>query len=103
MERWLNLVDRTLVVCPAAAREVVATAAVVRGYAETYQRGLANWRRIIEGVVEPMLAGRLARAHFADAVLQARLAATKHPEGEALTQTIAAIQRTAACEPTAAE
>jgi indolepyruvate ferredoxin oxidoreductase beta subunit len=90
-------------VCPAAAREVVATAAVVRGYAETYQRGLANWCRIIEGVVEPMLAGRLARAHFADAVLQARLAATKHPEGEALTQTIAAIQRTAGSEPPVTE
>ena len=31
-----------------------------------------------------MLAGRLPRAHFADAVLQARLAASKDPEGEAL-------------------
>jgi len=41
-----------------------------------------------------MLAGRLPRAHFADAVLQARLAATKDPEGEALAGTISAIRRT---------
>jgi len=40
-----------------------------------------------------MLAGKLPRTHFADAVLQARLAATKDPEGEALAETIAAIGR----------
>ena len=28
---------------PAAAREVVASAALVRGYGDTYKRGLANW------------------------------------------------------------
>jgi indolepyruvate ferredoxin oxidoreductase beta subunit len=93
MERWLGLVDRTLAVNPAAAHEVVASAALVRGYADTYKRGLANWCRIMDGVVEPMLAGRLPRAHFADAVLQARLAASKDPEGQALEQTIAAIHR----------
>ena len=47
----------------------------------------------MDEVVEPMLAGRLPRAHFADAVLQARLAASKDPEGEALEATIAAIHR----------
>jgi indolepyruvate ferredoxin oxidoreductase, beta subunit len=93
LERWLGLVDRTLAVSPAAAREVVASAALARGYADTYKRGLANWCKIMDGVVEPMLAGRLPRAHFADAVLQARLAASKDPEGEALAATIAAIHR----------
>jgi len=91
IERWLGLIERTLAVSPAAAREVVATASLVRGYADTYKRGLANWDRIMTDVVEPMLAGRLPRAHFADAVLQARLAASKDPEGDALAQTIAAI------------
>ena len=78
---------------PLAAREVVATAGLVRGYAETYRRGLISWNRIVEGVVEPMLSGALPRAHFADAVMQARLAATKDPEGAALEETIAAIWR----------
>jgi indolepyruvate ferredoxin oxidoreductase beta subunit len=93
VERWLGLVERTLAVDPAAAREVVATATLVRGYADTYKRGLANWSSIMEGLVQPMLAGKLPRAQFADAVLQARLAATKDPEGEALAETIAAIGR----------
>jgi len=103
VERWLALIERTLAVSPAAAREVVATAALVRGYADTYKRGLANWTRIMDSVVEPMLAGALRRAHFADAVLQARLAASKDPEGEALAETIAAIARTAAPGKIAAE
>lgn len=103
MERWLALIERTLPVSPAAAREVVATAVLVRGYADTYKRGLASWTGIMDGVVEPMLAGALPRAHFADAVLQARLAASKDPEGEALAQTIAAITRTATPGKIAAE
>ena len=103
VERWLTLVERTLALSPAAAREVVASAALVRGYGDTYKRGLANWVRIVDEVVEPMLAGRLPRAHFADAVLQARLAASKDPEGEALAATIAAILRTAPPGQAAAE
>jgi len=103
IERWLGLIERTLAVDPAAAREVVATAALVRGYADTYKRGLASWTRIMEAVVEPALAGKLARAHFADAVLQARLAAVKDPEGEALARTLAAIAEAAAPGKLAAE
>jgi indolepyruvate ferredoxin oxidoreductase, beta subunit len=92
---WLRLVDRTLGVCPEAAQEVVATAGLVRGYADTYRRGLANWHSIAVDVVEPMLAGRLPVAQFATAVLQARIAANKDPEGAALGATIAALQRLA--------
>ena len=103
VERWLGLVERTLAADPAAAREVVATATLVRGYADTYKRGLANWSSIMDGVVEPMLAGKLPRAQFADAVLQARLAATKDPDGEALAETIAAIGRITAPGKIAAE
>ena len=103
VERWLELVERTLAVDPAAAREVVATAALVRGYADTYKRGLGNWNAIMDGVVSPMLAGKLPRAQFADAVLQARLAATKDPEGEALAETLAAIGRIAVPGKIAAE
>jgi indolepyruvate ferredoxin oxidoreductase, beta subunit len=89
--RWLGLVERTLAADSAAAREVVATAALVRGYAETYKRGHSNWHRIMDEIVEPMLSGRLPRERFADAVLQARLAASKDPDGDALAKTISAI------------
>jgi indolepyruvate ferredoxin oxidoreductase beta subunit len=91
LRRWLELVDRAYTLDPLAAREVVATAGLVRGYAETYKRGLANWTRIVSAVIEPALAGRLAGVAFADAVLQARLAASKDPDGDALARTIEAI------------
>ena len=92
VRRWLGLVERSLAVDPAAAREVIATAALVRGYAETYKRGQANWTRIAAAIIEPALAGQLKGVAFADAVLQARLAAVKDPDGDTLGQTIAAIE-----------
>ena len=91
VRRWLDLVERSYALDPAAAREVVATAGLVKGYAETYKRGLANWRKIATAVIEPALAGRLAGIAFADAVLQARLAASKDPDGDVLARTIEAI------------
>jgi indolepyruvate ferredoxin oxidoreductase beta subunit len=66
---------------------------LVRGYADTYKRGLASWNRIMDDVVAPGLDGRLPRGQFADAVLQARVAAQKDPEGDALSRTIEAIGR----------
>jgi indolepyruvate ferredoxin oxidoreductase, beta subunit len=98
VEAWLDLVARSYALDPAAAREVVATAGLVKGYAETYKRGRANWRKIATAVIEPALAGRLAGVGFADAVLQARLAASKDPEGEALGRTIDAIVAGAAAK-----
>jgi indolepyruvate ferredoxin oxidoreductase beta subunit len=91
VERWLDLVDRTLAIDAAAAREVVTTAELVRGYGDTYRRGLEHWHSIREALIEPTLAGRLPRATFADAVLQARLAASLDPAGAALTRTLAAV------------
>jgi hypothetical protein len=57
----------------------------------------------MDAVVEPGLSGVLPQRQFADAVLQARLAAVKDPEGEALTNTIAAITRARAPGKLAAE
>jgi hypothetical protein len=54
-------------------------------------------------VVAPGLAGELPRGRFAEAVLQARLAAAKDPEGPALSQTIAAIAKAASPGRLAAE
>jgi indolepyruvate ferredoxin oxidoreductase beta subunit len=88
---WLALVERTLPLGAAAAREVVETARLVKGYAGTDARGRANWQRIATEVIEPALAGTLPRALVAEALLQARLAAQKDPEGDALERTLAAI------------
>jgi hypothetical protein len=70
---------------------VVESARLVKGYAATDARTRANWRRIMEQVLLPALDGALPADFAADALLQARLAAQKDPDGDALDRTLAAI------------
>ena len=84
IERWLDLVTRTLAVDPQVALEMTETARLVKGYGETYKRGHHNWNRIVTELVEPFLAGELPSSQFADAVLQSRLAALADPDGARL-------------------
>ncbi len=88
IERWLDLVEKSLRVDAEVAREVVETARLVKGYGETYKRGHANWNKIAAEIVEPYLKGGRAPAQFADAVLQARLAALADPDGARLDSVI---------------
>jgi indolepyruvate ferredoxin oxidoreductase beta subunit len=92
IERWLGLVERALAVDVDAAREVVETARLVKGYGETYKRGRSNWERIAAEIVEPFLAGQLPAGQFADAVLQARLAALADPDGARLSAVIDSVR-----------
>ncbi|RTL61159.1 MAG: indolepyruvate oxidoreductase subunit beta family protein [Hyphomicrobiales bacterium] len=101
--RWLGLVEEVLLVDPAAALEVVQLAALVRGYGDTYRRGLTNFDLIVARLIAPMLAGRLPRSMFAVALLQARIAATRDPEGASLAATLDAIEAAAAPARAAAE
>lgn len=91
IERWLSLVERAHAIDPAAALEVVRTAQLARGYGETWERGHANWRRIADELIEPMLASPVTPAHFADAVLQARIAANADPEGARLSSVLQSV------------
>jgi indolepyruvate ferredoxin oxidoreductase beta subunit len=89
--RWLAFVEHGLALGPDVAREVAETARLVKGYAATDARGRRNWDRIVAEVIEPGLAGELPHDLLADAILQARLAAQKDPEGDALDRTLSAI------------
>jgi indolepyruvate ferredoxin oxidoreductase beta subunit len=102
---WLALIERVLPLGADAAREVAETARLVKGYAATDARGRQHWARLMREIVAPALAGALPRDMLADALLQARLAALKDPEGDALDRTLAAIaaRRGAAEERLAAE
>jgi indolepyruvate ferredoxin oxidoreductase beta subunit len=92
IERWLQLVERVLSVNPAAALEVVQTAQLVRGYGETWDRGHHNWRLIVDELIEPMLQLTPPPPHFADAILQARIAANADPEGARLTAVLQSVK-----------
>ncbi|MBX3512196.1 MAG: indolepyruvate oxidoreductase subunit beta family protein [Xanthobacteraceae bacterium] len=84
VERWLDLVERALTRDPEAAKAVVATASLVKGYGETMKRGLKNWNLLADFVIEPFLDGRLPREQFANAVTQGRIAALKDADGRPL-------------------
>lgn len=84
VERWLDLAERALAQNEEAAKAVVASAALVKGYGETMKRGLKNWNLLADFVIEPFLSGKLPRDQFADAVTQARIAALKDPDGKPL-------------------
>ena len=103
IERWLDLVERTLAADPDGAREVVETARLVKGYGDTYKRGHHNWNRIVAEIVEPFLAGELPPAQFADAVLQSRLAALADSDGTRLSAVIESVRALSAERRIAAE
>lgn len=92
---WLGHVEAALDRAPEAAIEIVETARLVRGYGSTYKRGLRNWRLIESEIVAPCLDGRYPARLLGDAVLQARLAALKDPEGTALDQVVDAFRAAA--------
>ena len=96
---WLALIERTLGLDPRAAQEVAALAGLVRGYGSTYTRGQQNYAAIVAG----LLSGDVPPALLADALLQARLAASKDPEGQTLSRVIASVRETVQQQRTAAE
>ena len=103
LAEWLAHIEQALDVAPAAALGIAETAPLVRGYGSTYRRGMRNWRLIADRVITPCLTGQRDPGLLADAVLQARLAATKDPEGQTLDRMIAAFEAAAQSPRAAAE
>jgi hypothetical protein len=92
VERWLHMIDRSLVKQPAAAPAMVETATMVRGYGDAYRRGLADWHAIIDGLAKPTFDGVLPLQDLAGAVAEARAAAMPDARQAALKRTIAEIR-----------
>ena len=88
LDTWLGHIRAALDKAPDAAPEIVETARLVRGYGSTYKRGIRNWRLIESHMIAPCLNGTYPTGHLADAVLQARLAAVKDPDGTALDEVV---------------
>jgi indolepyruvate ferredoxin oxidoreductase beta subunit len=102
IERWLAVIRAAAPLDIGFAREIVESARLIKGYGDTYKRGLGNYHRIAAEVIAPALAGRLSPRMATDAVANARVAALADPEGESLARTLAAIARAPAL-PHAAE
>lgn len=91
IERWLGQVRAAAPLGGNLAQEIAELARLIKGYGETYKRGLGNYRRISDEVIAPALAGRMTPRAAADAVASSRVAALADPEGESLARTLAAI------------
>ena len=95
IDRWLASIRAAAPLGVELAREIAESARLIKGYGDTFRRGLANYRRIADEVIAPALAGRMTPRAAADAVASARVAALADPEGESLSKTLAAIAATA--------
>jgi indolepyruvate ferredoxin oxidoreductase, beta subunit len=91
IEHWLAQIRAAAPLGIDLAREIAECARLIKGYGDTYKRGLGNYRRITDEVIAPALAGKLAPRAAADAVANARVAALADPEGETLSRTLASI------------
>lgn len=88
IEGWLDLVRKAAAVSKPMALETIECARLIKGYSETHKRGVGNYRRIVAEIVEPALAAGVDRAGD---IAQARAAALADPEGESLSEAIAAM------------
>jgi indolepyruvate ferredoxin oxidoreductase beta subunit len=91
IDRWLGQIREAARTNVALAMEIAECARLIKGYGDTYKRGLANYHRIDEEVIAPALARRLTPRSAVDAVASARVAALAEPEGETLSKTLASI------------
>lgn len=72
VERWLHMIDRSLLIQPEAAAEIVRTAALIEGHGDAYRDDMAQWHLIIDGLVKPTCDGTLPLTRLGDAVKTAR-------------------------------
>ena len=93
IETWLAAIADAASLSPHLALEIAECANLIKGYGDTWKRGMANYRAIFEHVVRPALARRLPVAVAADAVASARAAALADPEGVRFTATLADIEK----------
>jgi indolepyruvate ferredoxin oxidoreductase beta subunit len=73
------------------AREVCDCARLIKGYGDTFARGLANYDKIKVEVIAQALTANWPAPVVTEAVANARVAALADPEGERLDDTIARI------------
>jgi indolepyruvate ferredoxin oxidoreductase beta subunit len=91
IERWLGYIRAAEPLSLELVREIAEAARLIKGYGDTFKRGLGNYQCIADEIIAPALAGRMTPKAAADAVANARVAALADPDGESLAKTLAAI------------
>jgi indolepyruvate ferredoxin oxidoreductase, beta subunit len=93
IEAWLAAIADAAPIAPALAFEIAACANLIKGYGDTWTRGMASYRAIFERIIRPALTQRLPAELAADAVASARAAALADPEGARLHATLDEIDK----------
>ena len=93
IDTWLAAIADAATLSPALALEIAACANLIKGYGDTWKRGMASYRAIFERVIRPALARRLPAAIAADAVANARAAALADADGMRLDATLGEIDK----------
>jgi indolepyruvate ferredoxin oxidoreductase beta subunit len=96
IESWLGLIADAARRSLELGLEVTECARLIKGYGDTYARGLSNYHAIETRLIRPALAGQIPQPRAADAVASARTAALVDPEGESLAKCLAEIDGQAA-------
>jgi indolepyruvate ferredoxin oxidoreductase beta subunit len=91
IESWLGLIVEATRRSMELGLEVAECARLIKGYGDTYARGLTNYRSIEARLIRPALAGLIPLPLAADALASARAAALVDPEGESLAKCLAEI------------
>ena len=102
IEAWLAGVRAAAKLSSELALEIVECARLIKGYGDTWKRGMSNYLTIQARVIAPALEGRMPIRAAIDAIASARTAALLDPEGEGLARALAAIDAQVAL-PMAAE
>ena len=87
IERWLAAIVRTAAQDAQLALEVAQCAHLIKGYGDTYKRGLGNFNRIFDTLLEGK--PELSPAERAKAIGEACTAALADPEGRNLEASLA--------------
>jgi indolepyruvate ferredoxin oxidoreductase beta subunit len=89
---WLTQIAAAAQRSSAFALEIAECARLIKGYGDTYARGLRNYQLIDAKIIRPALAGGIPMNRAADAVASARTAALVDPEGESLAHCLSEIE-----------
>lgn len=98
IEEWLALVLDAARISSGLAIEISECARLIKGYGDTWHRGMRNYRTIEARLIRPSLirlnlADGIVPQSAAGAVANARAAALVDPEGESLDKCLAEIER----------
>lgn len=88
IDHWLSLIESALPLHAAFAGRIAETARLIKGYGDTFERGLGNYDRILAALVEPVIAARTISDEDAERLHAACEAALADASGGALDDAI---------------